>query len=163
MRLQLEQIFNIDGSVQDIDFVLTPDYQLSDDFELTAPIHFVGSVRNDTGIVSLSGQAEFSANVICSRCAESFLKDFSIPVEHLIARSLVNEDNDDYIVAENDMLDLSALVCEDIVLSLPLRFLCSEDCKGLCSRCGKNLNNGKCDCKKEVDPRMAVLLQLLDD
>jgi uncharacterized protein len=55
------------------------------------------------------------------------------------------------------------LVCEDIVFSLPLRFLCDEECKGLCSRCGKNLNDGPCDCKKEIDPRMAALLQLLED
>ena len=42
------------------------------------------------------------------------------------------------------------------------KFLCSEDCKGLCPRCGKNLNLGPCGCRKEPDPRFAVLEQLLD-
>ena len=113
--------------------------------------------------MSLSARAKFSATVVCSRCAESFKKDFQVEIEHLLANNLINEDNDEYIVVENSMLDLSSLICEDVIFSLPLRFLCDEECKGLCSRCGKNLNNGPCDCKKEVDPRMAALLSLLED
>jgi uncharacterized protein len=49
-------------------------------------------------------------------------------------------------------------------MEFPLRFLCHDDCKGLCQRCGKNLNEGECDCsKKEIDPRMAPLQKLLDE
>ncbi len=163
MQLQLEQIFNIDGAFRDIDYSFEPDFSLSDDFVLKTPVSFKGRVANNTGIVSLSGTASFSAVVTCSRCAEEFSRDFTVGIEHLLAQSLNDEDNDDYIVTENAELDLSQLICEDIVLSLPPRFLCSEDCKGLCSRCGKNLNNGPCGCKKEVDPRMAALLELLEE
>lgn len=163
MQIQLEQIFNIDGAKKDIDYSFTPEYSLSDDFVLTSPVSFKGDLRNNTGIVSLSGEARFDATVVCSRCAEEFSKSFSVKIEHLLARHLNDEDNDDYIVVENSVLELSELICEDIVLSLPVRFLCNEDCKGLCSKCGKNLNNGPCDCKKEVDPRLAALLTLLDD
>ena len=81
----------------------------------------------------------------------------------MLANKLVNDDNDEYIVVEDNVLDLTELVCEDIILSLPTRFLCREDCKGICSKCGKNLNEGKCDCKKDIDPRMAALLELLED
>ncbi|MBO5944544.1 MAG: DUF177 domain-containing protein, partial [Clostridia bacterium] len=139
-------------------------YSLSDEISRDAPgIAVSGKIENNTGIVSLSGIAKFSATVVCSRCAEGFKKDFQVDIEHLLAKKLVNGDNDDYIVVEDSMLDLSSLVCEDIIFSLPLRFLCDEECKGLCSKCGKNLNDGPCDCKKDVDPRMAALLQLLDD
>ena len=47
------------------------------------------------------------------------------------------------------------------IMDMDSRFLCREDCKGLCSRCGANLNDGECDCKPERDPRLAVLEQLL--
>ena len=113
--------------------------------------------------MSLSAKAKFSATVVCSRCAEEFKKDFIVDIEHLLAKSLENDDNDDYIVVENGSLDLATLISEDVIFSLPLRFLCDEECKGLCSKCGKNLNDGPCDCKKDVDPRMAALLSLLED
>jgi uncharacterized protein len=49
------------------------------------------------------------------------------------------------------------------ILDMDTKFLCREDCAGLCPQCGKNLNDGPCGCKKPRDPRMAVLEQLLDD
>ncbi len=164
MQIQLEQIFNIEGSKKDFEFTFEPEISLSDDISLDTPgIAVSGKIENNTGIVSLSGVAKFSATVICSRCAEPFKQSFEIPVEHLLVKALEDEDNDDYIVVENSVLDIDELVREDVIFSLPLRFLCNEDCKGLCSKCGKNLNEGKCDCKKDVDPRMAALLSLLDD
>lgn len=123
MQLQLEQIFNIDGSCKELKYSFEPEYSLCDDFELTSPVEFEGEVKNNTGIVSLSGKARFSATVTCGRCAEPFKKDFEVEVEHLLANQLVNDDNDEYIVVEDNVLDLTELVCEDIILSLPTRFL----------------------------------------
>ncbi len=164
MQIQLEQIFNIEGSKKEFDHSFEPEYALADDISLDTPgVAVSGKIENNTGIVSLSATVSFSATVTCSRCAEEFKKDFKLEIEHLLANNLVNDDNDDYIVVEDSVLDLDALICEDIVLSLPNKFLCSEECKGLCSKCGKNLNDGPCDCKKDVDPRLAALLQLLDD
>ena len=71
--------------------------------------------------------------------------------------------SDDYILTEGNSLDLDELVVSDILLELPTKLLCKEDCKGLCSSCGRNLNEGKCGCEeKTVDPRLEVLRQLLD-
>lgn len=163
MQVSLEQIFNIDGRQENFDYSFTPDYSLSDDFTLSSPVHFKGTVKNTAGIVSLTGQAEFTTNVICSRCAEEFSKSFSVKVEHTLVSELQNEDNDEFYLVEDKVLDLDALVCEDVILSLPFVFLCKEDCKGICSQCGKNLNEGECSCQKAVDPRLAALLDLLDD
>ncbi|MBR3755030.1 MAG: DUF177 domain-containing protein, partial [Clostridia bacterium] len=55
------------------------------------------------------------------------------------------------------------LVTEDILLGLPTRHLCKEDCKGVCQYCGKNLNHDSCSCSAPLDPRLAVLKQLLDN
>ena len=163
MQIKLEQIFNNDGASKDIDFSFEPDYSLADDFVLDTPVSFKGVIKNSAGVVSLSGEATFSASVICCRCAEEFKKDFSVTIDHLLTDKLNNEDNGDYILVENSELDLSVLICEDIIFSLPTRLLCREDCKGLCSQCGKNLNDGACDCKKAVDPRWAALSELSFD
>ncbi|MCH5191408.1 MAG: DUF177 domain-containing protein [Oscillospiraceae bacterium] len=163
MQIRLEQIFNNDGASKDIDFSFEPDYSLADDFRLTTPVSFKGIIKNSAGVVSLSGKAQFTASFICGRCAEDFKRNFSVTVSHLLTDRLNNEDNGDYIVVENSELDLSALICEDIIFSLPTRLLCREDCKGLCPQCGKNLNEGACDCTKPVDPRWAALSGLSFD
>lgn len=55
-------------------------------------------------------------------------------------------------------IGLSALLWEELLLALPFKPLCKQDCKGLCPDCGKDLNEGSCQCtKEEGDPRMAVL------
>lgn len=162
MQISLEQIFNIEGKKENFDYSFTPDYSLSDDFTLSSPVKFKGTVKNTAGIVTLNGQAAFTANVICSRCAEEFSKSFSVNVEHTLVSELQNEDSDEFYLVEDKQLDLDVLICEDIILSLPFVFLCKEDCKGICSQCGKNLNEGECSCKSCVDPRLAALLELLD-
>ena len=163
MQIKLEQIFNNDGVSKEIDFSFDPDYSLADDFVLTTPVSFKGVIKNTAGVVSLSGEAQFSASVICCRCAEEFRHDFCVAISHLLTDRLNNEDNGDYIVVENSELDLSELICEDIIFSLPTKLLCREDCKGLCPQCGKNLNEGACDCKKQIDPRWAALSELSFD
>ena len=79
-----------------------------------------------------------------------------------IADESVSEDNDDYIFLEDKKLDLIDPTEEELMLELPSKTLCREDCAGLCVKCGKNLNLGKCSCKQsEGDPRLQILKTLL--
>ena len=80
-----------------------------------------------------------------------------------IAADLSDEDNPEIFPLEGTWLDLSDLLETCFILSTETKFLCKEDCAGLCPICGKNLDDGPCGCKKEVDPRLAVLGQLLDN
>lgn len=116
-------------------------------------------------VVYLELQIDFDFNGVCDRCAEDVVKNYSLSLNKIVVPQLANDDvdYDEYIVAQNNIVDVDALVEEEIQLFLPQKMLCSEDCLGLCFKCGKNLNKEKCDCKKDVDPRMAVLLQLLDE
>ena len=85
--------------------------------------------------------------------------------EHILVHELAGEDEEEFIVCGDYTLDLDELVAMDILLELPTRFLCREDCKGLCPKCGTNLNESTCNCsqEKEVDSRLSVLLTLLDE
>ena len=77
---------------------------------------------------------------------------------------LDNEDEDEMTVIPDMKLDLEEFCYDEILLSLPTKFLCDENCKGLCPTCGQDLNQGECSCnEKEIDPRLAALAELLKD
>ena len=125
-------------------------------------VQFNGMLKSTADVVSLSGQAEYDYAAPCDRCAVMTVRHFVLPVEHVITLSVAGEDNEDYIVVENLQLPLDDVLTTDIILSLPFQFLCSEDCKGICAGCGKNLNRETCVCKKEPDPRLAKLNEFFD-
>jgi DUF177 domain-containing protein len=104
----------------------------------------------------------------CGRCLEEyrfdFGKDFSlvlVPKEPVADDAELGDDDLDLSFYEGDEVDLSPLVREQIILALPTRPLCQEDCKGLCPRCGVDRNLERCDCAgADGDPRFAVLRNL---
>ena len=72
--------------------------------------------------------------------------------------------SDEMILVQDFKLDLYELVYTEVVLAMPSKHLCTKDCKGLCFKCGKNLNDGPCGCAtKEVDPRLKALAELLEN
>ena len=77
--------------------------------------------------------------------------------------SLQNEDSDEIVLLEDGQVDAGELAREAFILEMDTKTLCPEDCKGLCPRCGADLNLGPCSCKKDVDPRLAVLAKLLEN
>lgn len=165
MKIDLTDLFN--GSKSEIKINHTVD--MSDLIYGTySPVKNGVSVKgrlfSKADIVYLDINISFVFNGFCDRCAGELTKDFSIAVNKIVVEELQNErDDDDYIVVNNRTLDLDALVNEEVSLSLPSKILCSDDCRGLCPQCGTNLNVSKCDCKKDIDPRMSALLQLLDE
>ena len=86
----------------------------------------------------------------CARC----LKNIKYPVEtefSEVFKEIADEDDEAYIYTGEE-LSLDKMLEDRIILVLPVRFLCSEDCKGLCPRCGADLNEGPCGCKDEEEP-----------
>lgn len=125
-----------------------------------------GSVYEKAGVVYLDADISFKFFGFCDRCAEEIVKDMGFKLSKILVSKLANDadaDFDDYVVVSNGVLELDDLITEEIQLFLPSKMLCKPDCNGLCYKCGKNLNFGDCDCKKDVDPRMEALLQLLDE
>ena len=83
----------------------------------------------------------------------------------MLVREIEDEDTADEwtFLLKEDKADLDEILTTAFVLNMDSKLLCRPDCKGLCCRCGKNLNDGPCGCRPEVDPRLAVLGQLLKD
>ena len=104
------------------------------------------------------------SGALCDRCAEPIQKPMSLSLHKILVEDLQNREDadDEYVLVQDSTLDLSDLLREELLLFFPTKMLCKPDCKGLCCKCGKNLNDGPCDCQKDVDPRLESLLQLLD-
>lgn len=162
--IELEPIFNNDGAKQPFDYSLDlSDFAYNGGFPFDKGVKVSGCVKNSTGIVTIEAKAEFTLNLNCDRCAERFSRSFSVPIEHTLVTEVNDETNDELIVVASFRYDLDPLVTEDIILYLPTKILCKENCAGVCPQCGKNLNNGPCGCKKATDPRWDILSQLVDE
>jgi len=159
MFIELEAIFNNVGASKEIDF----SFSAEDEELISGAVEVRSTVENRAGIVTYCGKADFVLCAECDRCAESFSRQMTVDFEHVLVSELQSDENDDYVLVEGMKLDAASLIREDIILSLPTQILCKQDCKGLCHICGTNLNYKQCGCKKPVDSRLAVLMQLLED
>lgn len=127
-------------------------------------LHFIGSIENRADVVTLSGKATYTYTAPCDRCAEVASKAYSLDINHIIVNELSNDDADEEIVVtENMSLELDELIRSDVILNLPTKFLCRDDCKGVCPGCGKRLNFEECVCKPEIDPRLEKLSEFFSD
>ncbi len=165
MLLGLSKIMNCSGGVVPFETSL----DLSDmEFGVSRPlqnqIHAVGQVRNTAGVLVLTGDLTTRLQGECDRCAKPFDRDFSISLKAVLVSKLENEDYDDPWTFEliGNQADLDDILTTAVVLNMDSKLLCSEDCRGLCPRCGADLNHGPCDCRPEPDERLAVLQQLLN-
>lgn len=133
-------------------------------YPVSEPVLAEGTVRNTAGVLVMQGQISTRIHGTCDRCASDFNRDVNIPIDVVLVTEMANEENEDEWVfpLEGDSADLDDIVRTVFVLNLDSKLLCKEDCKGLCHRCGKNLNDGPCNCQKELDPRFAALKQLLE-
>ena len=100
----------------------------------------------------------------CDRCGKLFNVDFSFEIIENLVQEQTLELKDDVILIEENKIDISQIIISNIIINMPMKFVCYDDCKGLCANCGANLNIEKCSCnKKEIDSRLSVLKSLLKD
>ena len=165
MLLGLSQIIDRPGA--SVSFSVSVD--LSDlcygvSYPVSEPVLAWGNVRNTAGVLVMQGSIATTIHGICDRCASEFHRKVEFPIDVVLVTKLESEENEDEWVfpLEGDSADLDDIVRTVFVLNLDSKLLCKEDCKGLCPQCGKNLNDGPCNCRKELDPRFAALKQLLE-
>jgi uncharacterized protein len=149
-------------------FVLSEN-MLPGDAVVTQPVTADGSIVNLSGYMKMSLRINVKYKTECSRCLRPLDETLILVFDKTIAvaGSLENEESDevieDYILIRENKLNLSQITGEQLLLDFPLRHLCSEDCRGLCPKCGHDLNEGDCGCNTaETDPRLRILQTLLD-
>lgn len=156
----------------DYDFSLSEkDFGFDTDIDgvvFTKPAHISGEIVNMGGYIGLSAKVSVSYSAECARCLKPLDRSFEVTFERTVVNrgELVNtseDEADDYIQIVDGMLELDSVAAEQLLMEFPMKELCHDDCKGLCPKCGKDLNDGECGCPtKEIDPRLAILQKLLE-
>ena len=113
----------------------------------------------------IQGETEVTIAIPCDRCLEDVDSEFTITIDKKIDLTGSDEENSmeglNYMIGTN--LDVDQLIFGEILVSWPMKVLCREDCKGICKRCGANLNTAECQCQKtEPDPRMAAIQDIFN-
>ena len=165
MILDLKRIFATENSVLEIEHSLDmSDVDFFGNYPLKTPVKITGTVSNKASVVSLKLTIEYVFAADCDRCGVFAQHNHTVYVDKLLATAIERQESDTIITVPDMKLDVDEFVYSEVILDLPSKHLCTEDCKGICFKCGKNLNEGECGCStKEVDPRLAKLMELLDN
>ncbi len=136
-----------------------------------APVEITCRLERRGGGILATGAFETAATLLCSRCSEPVTVPVSDRFEVLYVEASgasrgegveLTAEEMDVDVLHDDRLDLSGLLRDNVLLSLPVQPLCRAECRGLCPRCGINMNDSSCQCRvREPDPRLLPLQQLL--
>lgn len=159
-----DKVFKINAPIELEKF----DYQGSSyEFAHKEPVELTITNLGDRRVM-IEGSTNITLTLFCSRC----LKEISYPMEISFSRevdfNLTEEeraeglDETNYIIGYN--LDVDILIYDEVLIGFPMKLLCSEDCKGLCMKCGGNLNEKTCDCDTfAYDPRMSVIRDIFNN
>ena len=169
MRIELE---NLEGGKGGFAHVYQPDdlNPVDERIKLVEPAAVSGKVRLSGNQVFVNGHFETRAQVECDRC----LKPVEMPVkadfelEYITGSQYesdsvaeLTEDELSVAVFDGEAIDVDEIVKEQILLAVPTRMLCREECKGICPECGSDRNTGECDCvTNDIAPRWAALKDL---
>lgn len=166
MIFDLSEIFSGDQDFIDIDYELDlSDILLSEQKIFDNPIHIVGRIQNHAGIVTCDYTADIFMSAICDRCLDRFDISRKQKFSSTLLTDANDEENTEHYICENSLLDFDDMARTDILLSIPSKLLCSENCNGLCDQCGAKLDeDGGCSCSSnQIDPRLEKLKQLLEN
>ncbi len=133
------------------------DFIYDDNIDLEEPVKASIYLNRISNEVLVKGNIEFVMIQSCNRCLNRFSKNINMDISlsynlsskdlHVKDKQLIKNELDEEIYF-SDEIDLFQIIKEQAFLNIPMKSLCSEDCKGLCPSCGKNLNDGLCDCNR---------------
>lgn len=148
------------------------DVHFDDDLTVVGPLVGHARMRRTNQGLLVDGWAKLTLKRTCDRCLKEFEQPLHVnfeeqfyPTVDVISGMPVapfNEE-DGFPIDEHHELDLTEAIRQNILTALPMVALCQEDCKGLCSQCGHDLNLGPCECKPEIEPRWSALEHLLQN
>lgn len=163
MKLDVSKIVKAEGASLPVSVEISFDVIEfnGQEFSFAAPMKVEGNIRNAGGNLYLEADVQALVRTGCARCLKELEVDFAFAVDEVFSQEEPDGDSE-FLPIVSNTVDIKSAVEENFCTSVPIVFLCSEDCKGLCHSCGKDLNEGPCDCEKdEIDPRLAGLKAFL--
>ncbi|NMM65655.1 DUF177 domain-containing protein [Clostridium sp. P21] len=133
-------------------------YDGNETIKFLQPIKFNGTLSKIGDMLTLNGTISTLLELTCSRCLEKFNYAVDMTIEEQFTNNDEANRDDDIIFINSDTIDITEIIENNIIVELPIKRLCREDCKGLCHKCGVNLNSATCQCDNDdIDPRLAKL------
>ena len=166
MKIQFSDLISKRERKKDISYKVKaePFYFDGDYIKPINEVDVCGEVTSDDDIVVIKAHIKVDLELKCSRCLGTFIYPIDIDIEERFTNDSEHCEDEDVVFVKGDVLDITEVVENSIISTLPIKRLCSKNCKGLCQSCGANLNKEACSCNNEdIDLRLAGLKALLDN
>lgn len=154
-----------DGEVRKISF--NENFSIPEDYSVNGDAYadVSGEISNNKGKFHFIGKVYAKLNVNCDVCLKPFDIELNFDVDEIFVRSdEITDENDDYWLFSEKSIDFNPMILSCILLNIPMRTVCSDNCKGLCSICGHNLNEGECGCERTyINPNFEKLKALFEE
>ena len=162
MLLDLREIIGV--PVGRVPFNYEPDLSdaaLGSIVRIERPSRAAGNVTNRAGVLTFSANVDAVCICVCARCLKEFEYTAHKQVLAYLTEGGEGENPDGYFL-QGDKVDIGEIILTEFILDMDERLLCREGCAGLCELCGSDMNASPCSCESKIDPRLAVLGQLLE-
>lgn len=162
MRIDVSGIEKENGAFLDFDINegLPCLNDIREDYSFPAAISFKGRITNNKGLLRLKGKLRARYVTVCGRCVKPLDREVNIDISEEIVNieKVKDTDKENIYTFSGRYLYLDRMIQDNTILNLPMREICSPECKGICSVCGKDLNEGSCECGKDsYDTRLNAL------
>ncbi len=164
-------LFDVSALYKNPDIVLDLNEEISfggefskDAIEFEKPVLISGNIKNIDGILILSAKATGEFITVCDRCGKPVKLPVCFEMEENLAKNVSEEDGEEITALEKEKFNLYDVAEKNVFANFPSKRLCSEDCKGICQRCGADLNLDKCSCQDDDNwnPQFDILKGLFD-
>lgn len=174
MKYNLSDIKYESNGRKNLDFTvdIDPISYYGDVMKPITPVYVTGAIYRLDKNIFMTCNIETKMETTCSRCLQKFTYEYHTSINTELVREKdvdALESKEDILVYKEEIIDIGKIIEENIITNIPMKLLCNEECKGLCLKCGKDLNAHGCNCKideddeeEKLDPRFLKLKKLLD-
>lgn len=163
MIIEFRELLSQRGRKREINvtYDLKPLYFDGEKITAAEPVKVVGNVKSTEEILNVEISVKTKLKLCCSRCLGTFIYPIDVDIEERFTMNKELIEDEQIIFVEGESIDITEIVENNIISTLPIKRLCKSNCNGLCHQCGKNLNEDSCQCTtNDVDLRLAKLQEL---
>lgn len=170
MQINMSELFSVEGSSKNYEIPYEQReirwnrsrYSIKEAGPVLLTVNHVGN-RN----MKITGTVDLQIEIPCDRCLQPVAYPFHLELEREIDTNATDEERiaalDEQPFVQGYLLDVDRLVYDELIVNMPMKVLCRQDCKGVCPRCGANRNLQDCGCDlTELDPRMSVIRDIFN-
>lgn len=165
MKVDISDITRVNGASLELGFEEpVPEEELVEGISLNMPVGFKGTLTNINGMIVLEGRLNTGYLASCYRCLKPVGGKIDIRISENFVNGEQSADEIDAYAFEGRFLNTDKAFNDNIILNLPMKQICEADCKGLCQKCGINLNEASCNCSENsINPQMEILNKFFDN